>query len=90
MTRQQRAADLLVASGIGWAMRILRRWMLDERGMETVEYAILAGLMVADDIPDAELIVTTVAVAIVVTLALQTTTKVWLGRRLGLDERPPG
>jgi Flp pilus assembly pilin Flp len=47
MTRQQRAADLLVASGIGWAMRILRRWMLDERGMETVEYAILAGLMVA-------------------------------------------
>jgi len=28
-------------------MRILRRWMLDERGMETVEYAILAGLMVS-------------------------------------------
>ena len=49
--------------------------------------AALAGLMVARDIPNAELIVTTVAVAIVVTLALQTTTKVWLGRRLGLDER---
>jgi potassium/hydrogen antiporter len=48
--------------------------------------AALAGLMVARDIPDAELIVTTVAVAIVVTLALQTTTKMWLGRRLGLDE----
>jgi NhaP-type Na+/H+ or K+/H+ antiporter len=42
--------------------------------------------MVARDIPNAELIVTTVAVAIVLTLALQTTTKVWLGRRLGLDE----
>ena len=49
--------------------------------------AALAGLMVARDIPNAELIVTTVAVAIVVTLALQTTTKTWLGRRLGVDER---
>ena len=29
---------------------------------------------------------TTVALAIVVTLAVQTTTKTWLGRRLGLDE----
>jgi cell volume regulation protein A len=48
--------------------------------------AALAGLMVARDIPDADLIVTTVAVAIVATLALQTTTKTWLGRRLGLDE----
>ena len=48
--------------------------------------AALAGLMVARDIPDSELIVTTVAVAIVVTLAVQTTTKPWLGRRLALDE----
>lgn len=48
--------------------------------------AALAGLMVARDIPNAELVVTTVAVAIVVTLALQTTTKTWLGRRLRLDE----
>lgn len=48
--------------------------------------AALAALMVAREIPDAELIVTTVAVAIVVTLALQTTTKTWLGRRLSLDE----
>ena len=49
--------------------------------------AALAGLMVARDIEDAELIVTTVAVAIVLTLSIQTTTKVWLGRRLGLGER---
>jgi cell volume regulation protein A len=48
--------------------------------------AALAGLMVSSDIPDADLIVTTVAVAIVVTLAIQTTTKPWLGRRLRLDE----
>ena len=48
--------------------------------------AALAGLMVARGIPDSELIVTTVAVAIVVTLSIQTTTKPWLGRRLGLDE----
>ena len=27
-------------------------------------------------------------ITIVVTLAVQTTTKAWLGRRLGLDERP--
>ena len=52
--------------------------------------AALAGLMVARDIPDSELIVTTVAVAIVVTLAVQTTTKTWLGRRLErIDEDAP-
>ena len=48
--------------------------------------AALAGLMVALDVPDAELIVTTVALAIIVTLGVQTTTKAWLGRRLGLNE----
>jgi cell volume regulation protein A len=48
--------------------------------------AALAGVMVGLDVADAELIVTTVALAIVVTLAVQTTTKLWLGRRLGLDE----
>jgi potassium/hydrogen antiporter len=72
------------------------RWTREEMAFlswtrETgVVAAALAGLMVARDIPHAELIVTTVAVAIVATLALQTTTKVWLGRRLGLDEQPPG
>jgi cell volume regulation protein A len=48
--------------------------------------AALAGVMVGLGVEDAELIVTTVALAIVVTLTLQTTTKAWLGRRLGLDE----
>jgi potassium/hydrogen antiporter len=48
--------------------------------------AALAGLMVGLDVPNAELIVATVALTIVVTLAVQTTTKTWLGRRLGLDE----
>jgi NhaP-type Na+/H+ or K+/H+ antiporter len=48
--------------------------------------AALAGLMVSRGIEDSELIVTTVALAIVVTLSIQTTTKTWLGRRLGLDE----
>jgi len=51
--------------------------------------AALAGVMVGLDVPRSELIVTTVALAIVVTLGLQTTTKMWLGRRLGLDERGP-
>jgi cell volume regulation protein A len=49
--------------------------------------AALAGVMVGLGVGDAELIVTTVAVAIVVTLGVQTTTKSWLGKRLGLDER---
>ena len=49
--------------------------------------AALAGVMVSLDVPDAELIVTTVALAIVVTLAVQTTTKMWLGKRLGLEEQ---
>jgi cell volume regulation protein A len=49
--------------------------------------AALAAVMVGLDVPNSELIVTTVALAIVVTLGLQATTKTWLGRRLGLDER---
>jgi cell volume regulation protein A len=48
--------------------------------------AALAGILVAMDVPEAELVVTTAALAIVVTLALQTTTKRWLARRLGLLE----
>jgi potassium/hydrogen antiporter len=48
--------------------------------------AALAGVMVGLDVPDSELIVTTVALAIVVTLVVQTTTKTWLGRRLRLEE----
>jgi cell volume regulation protein A len=52
--------------------------------------AALAGVMVGLDVPNSELIVTTVALAIVVTLGLQTTTKSWLGRRLGLDEGDAG
>jgi len=51
--------------------------------------AALAGVMVGLDVPNSELIVTTVALAIVVTLGVQTTTKMWLGRRLGLDEHGP-
>jgi NhaP-type Na+/H+ or K+/H+ antiporter len=43
--------------------------------------------MVGLGVEDSELIVATVALAIVVTLGVQTTTKSWLGKRLGLDER---
>ena len=50
--------------------------------------AALAGVMVGLGVQDAELIVTTVALAIVVTLVVQTTTKAWLGKRLELDEGP--
>jgi cell volume regulation protein A len=48
--------------------------------------AALAGVMVGLDVPNAELVVTTVALAILVTLSVQSTTKRWLARRLHLIE----
>jgi cell volume regulation protein A len=48
--------------------------------------AALAGIIVGLHVPDAELVVTTVALAIVVTLAVQAPTKRWLARRLRLLE----
>jgi cell volume regulation protein A len=48
--------------------------------------AALAGVMVELDVPNSELIVTTVALAIIVTLSVQATTKGWLARRLRLVE----
>jgi potassium/hydrogen antiporter len=46
----------------------------------------LAGLLLAEGVPYDEEILITVAFAAVVTLGLQTTTKPWLARRLGLIE----
>jgi potassium/hydrogen antiporter len=46
--------------------------------------AALAGVLVAEGVPYETEIVTVVALAIVVTLAVQSTTKAWLARRLGL------
>jgi cell volume regulation protein A len=46
--------------------------------------AAIAGIVVSMHVPDSELVVTAVALAIVVTLALQATTKRWLARRLDL------
>jgi cell volume regulation protein A len=48
--------------------------------------AALAGIVVGLHVPHAELVVTVVALAIVVTLSVQTTTKRWLARRLQLLE----
>lgn len=51
--------------------------------------AALVGVLIAEGVPyDAEL-TTVVALAVVVTLGLQTTTKAWLVRRLGLAAEPP-
>ncbi len=54
--------------------------------------AALAGLVVASGVENGELVVVTVALAILVTLVLQTSTKGWLARRLGLlePEAAPG
>ena len=58
--------------------------------------AAIAGIIVSMHVPNSDLVVTTVAMAIVLTLTLQATTKGWLARRLDLlepDARvapPPG
>jgi cell volume regulation protein A len=59
--------------------------------------AALAGIIVAMGIEHSDLVVTTVALAVVVTLTVQATTKGWLARRLRLLEEaeyvgspPPG
>ncbi len=53
--------------------------------------AALAGIIVSMHVPNSDLVVTSVALAIIVTLGLQSTTKRWLARRLGLleGEAPP-
>jgi cell volume regulation protein A len=48
--------------------------------------AALVGVLVAEGVRQEEELLTVVALAIVVTLLLQSTTKAWLARRLGLDE----
>jgi potassium/hydrogen antiporter len=50
--------------------------------------AALAGLVVARGVDDAELVVVTVALAVIVTLGIQASTKAWLARRLGLIDPP--
>jgi cell volume regulation protein A len=51
--------------------------------------AALAGIIVSANAPHADIVVTTIALAIVFTLTVQTTTKPWLARRLGLLETGP-
>ena len=51
--------------------------------------ASVAGLLIAQGVPTEDEIVTVVALAIIVTLVLQATTKAWLARRLDLMEEPP-
>lgn len=51
--------------------------------------AALAGLLVGEGIEGADLVTVCVAMALVVTVGLQATTKPWLARRLDLAEREP-
>lgn len=51
--------------------------------------AAIAGLLVAQGVPYESELVTLVALAVIVTLVLQASTKRWLAHRLGLDEREP-
>ena len=83
---------------------VLGSLVLDRRGRWTREELIflawtretgvvpaaLAGLLVARGVPDADLVVVVVSLAVVATLLLQSTTKPWLARRLGLLEQSEG
>lgn len=51
--------------------------------------AALVGVLVGEGVDYEAELVTVVALAIIVTLALQATTKAWLARRLGLEEAQP-
>jgi cell volume regulation protein A len=50
--------------------------------------AAVAGILIAEGVPYETELVTVVAMAILVTLLVQSTTKAWLARRLGLDDGP--
>jgi cell volume regulation protein A len=83
---------------------VLGSLLLDRRGHWTREELIflawtretgvvpaaLAGLLVARGVPNADLVVVVVSLAVVATLLLQSTTKPWLARRLGLLEQGEG
>jgi cell volume regulation protein A len=51
--------------------------------------AALAGVVIAEGIPYENEVITVVALAVIVTLVLQASTKPWLAERLGLSEAEP-
>jgi cell volume regulation protein A len=93
------AALLLVARPVTVAASLLPdrrgRWTREELAFvawtrETgVVPVALVGILIAEGVPYEDELVTAVAFAIVITLAVQTTTKGWLARRLGLVESEP-
>jgi len=93
------AAFILVARPltVGVSLGLDRRagWTLREAGFivwcrETgVVPVALAGTLLAEGVPGAELVTTLVTFAVVTTLLLQATTAGWLAGRLGLLDGPP-
>lgn len=93
------AVFILIARPItvGISLGLDRRagWTLREAGFITwcretgVVPVALAGTLLADDVPGAELVATLVTFAVVTTLLLQATTAGWLAGRLGLLDAPP-
>ncbi len=93
------AAFILVARPltVGVSLGLDRRagWTLREAGFivwcrETgVVPVALAGTLLAEGVPGAELVATLVTFAVVTTLLLQATTAGWLAGRLGLLDGPP-
>jgi cell volume regulation protein A len=92
------AALILVAR----PLTVLGALLLDRRGRwrrEEIAFVVwtretgvvpaaLAGILVAEGVPYETELVVVVAMAILVTLLVQSTTKAWLARRLGLDDAP--
>src|SRR5215211_2998854 len=52
--------------------------------------AALVGILIAMGVPYEDELITVVALAVIVTLVLQASTKRWLAQRLGLNEPEPG
>jgi potassium/hydrogen antiporter len=75
-------ACLLADRGARWSRQELLfiAWTRETGVVATA----IAGILVGLRVPDADIAVTVVALAIIVTLSVQATTKRWLAHRLGL------
>jgi potassium/hydrogen antiporter len=96
-------ATLAVLLLIARPLTVVASLLLDRRGRWTREEiafvawtketgvvpAALAGVVIAEGVPYEDEIITVVALAVIITLVFQATTKAWLADRLGLTETRP-
>jgi potassium/hydrogen antiporter len=96
-------ATLAVLIVVARPLTVVAALLLDRRGLwqrEEIAFvawtketgvvpAALAGIVIAEGVPHENELVTVVALAVIVTLVLQASTKRWLAERLGLSEPEP-